>query len=473
MTQEQNQASSTSLPKERPETIKLLKRIYAWASQNTSESRELGNFKYHWPSAVVKLLQTLELSQGSIIALVGLSGVGKSSAQVQVAKALNEKLLAEKPASASTETIRKVVHFKWPGYFDASYARILDFLKEQNVSTSSQEVLQDLAQRLAGKRDPRVLRRQLRELFGEEFAQRDFQKESLTKAELAKLLTDLDAGQGIDAEMLAKRVLGPSDLKEFQKELVISLLSDCHTILIDLRDYGLKDSRAMNTDLSEIQKLWQYVNEHLYSKKQSGKPGAPPNLVFVLQKELTLSSDLRVTNYFLGKAARIFEIEPFSPREMVDAFKAEFGSFEPFSEGQLETLARYSRGVFRRFLKYIQFCLDYEFQREREGKDFDFEGDVVEKALPEEEVLADWEMELRQIFPHGSYWRTAFHVVSAVSEYPKTQKELCEEIKVKNKKGIALNVGASDLSRIVTKLEEYGYVKRESSPEGKLVHLNI
>ena len=66
---------------------------------------------------------------------------------------------------------------------------------------------------------------------------------------------------------------------------------------------------------------------------------------------------------------------------------------------------------------------------------------------------------------------TSLRVPSSLSW--RYQKELCEETKVKNKKGIVLNVGASDLSRIVTKLEEYGYVKRKSSAEGELVHLNI
>ncbi|MGI0091064.1 MAG: hypothetical protein ACREBS_05100 [Nitrososphaerales archaeon] len=46
------------------------------------------------------------------------------------------------------------------------------------------------------------------------------------------------------------------------------MLSRCHSILLDLRDYGKKDTRAMNTDLTEIQNLWQAINEHFYREQQ-------------------------------------------------------------------------------------------------------------------------------------------------------------------------------------------------------------
>ncbi|MHB2035574.1 MAG: hypothetical protein ACYCPW_02385 [Nitrososphaerales archaeon] len=92
-----------------------LKRIYSWASKNTSETRQLDDFKYYWSDAITNLLQILELSGGSIIALVGLSGVGKSSAQVQVAKALNDKLSKE---ASQDRVVRKVVNFKWPRCYE-------------------------------------------------------------------------------------------------------------------------------------------------------------------------------------------------------------------------------------------------------------------------------------------------------------------------------------------------------------------
>ncbi|MGI0091063.1 MAG: hypothetical protein ACREBS_05095 [Nitrososphaerales archaeon] len=109
---------SIRIPNDPAERDALLKRVYNWASKNTSETRQLGDFKYYWPSTVTKLLTALELSKGSIIALVGLSGIGKSSAQTQIARKLNERIgvgLESNHGSAeacSQRTTKKAVHFK-------------------------------------------------------------------------------------------------------------------------------------------------------------------------------------------------------------------------------------------------------------------------------------------------------------------------------------------------------------------------
>jgi ABC-type transport system involved in cytochrome bd biosynthesis fused ATPase/permease subunit len=71
-------------------------KVYSWASKNTAETRRSSgaedeggqtssaSYKYFWPRSAKLLLESLQLSRGQLIALVGLSGVGKSSAQREI-----------------------------------------------------------------------------------------------------------------------------------------------------------------------------------------------------------------------------------------------------------------------------------------------------------------------------------------------------------------------------------------------------
>ena len=473
----ETQTTTPISPEQVAEKQELLKKIYTWASKNTSEARHLLNFKYYWPKAATDLIRTLELSEGSIIVLAGLSGVGKSSAQAQVAKALNEKLASQKREGAQE---RKAVHFKWPGYFDSNYDEILASLKEQSVWPKGEELMELVVERLVKMRDARVLKRHLKELYGEnfdwDFSFVDKGLAAYTNSEMQALVLKVMSRAKMSTEVIAKRLLGPNDLKSLHRELVISLLSNCHSILIDLRDYGMKDSRAMNTDLNEIQKLWQYMNEYLYSKKAASPELqlTSPNLVFVLQKELATTEDARPANYFLGKVARTFEIAPFARDELIRAYVEEFGSTWPFEELALLRLAYHSRGIFRQFLRYIQLSLDPYVQSLEKGEITSLSLEAMDKSLPHDEMARDTETELRQIFPYGSYWKVAFHIIIALgaSEQPMTQTQLQEIVQMPDEHGQKSSVNQPAFSTIVKKLEDYGFVKRENTSSGKLVSLN-
>jgi hypothetical protein len=232
--------------------------------------------------------------------------------------------------------------------------------------------------------------------------------------------------------------------------------------MIDLRDYGLKDSRAMNTDLFEIQKLWQLMNEHLYGI--NGKRA--PNLVFVLQKELMMSQDQTTVSYFLRKASQTVESFPLTPAEMVQVYREEFGDIYPFELNGIYLLGTYSRGIFRRFLRYIQLCLDWKLSHTNENELIIKA--VVGEVITEEEIRADWEMAMGQIFQHGDNWIYAVKVMQILytaseNAISLTQSELAQVIEF---------VSASDLYRIITKLEERGYVKRVQKGNGKIISVN-
>ncbi len=231
--------------------------------------------------------------------------------------------------------------------------------------------------------------------------------------------------------------------------------------MIDMRDYGLRDSRAMNTDLSDIQRLWQFMNEHL-SEIDAKRA---PNLVIVLQKELLMSEDQSMVSYFLRKAAQAVELLPLTPAQMIEVYHEQFGDLYPFEPDALALLGRYSRGIFRRFLRYIQLCLGWKLSH---GNGL-VTRKIVGEVITDDEIRADWEMEMRQLFPHGDNWEHAvklMHILYTASEsgvFP-TLTQLAGAIEF---------ISLSDLSRMVTKLEERGYLKRTRTAEGKVISVNL
>jgi len=99
-----------------------IEEVYSWASQLASESRRIdwiANW-YVWPDAVSRVLRQLEIMQGGIIGLVGLQGVGKSSALLAILTAkLIERKEEQRKSSKQAETDPKAegdsdtILFKW------------------------------------------------------------------------------------------------------------------------------------------------------------------------------------------------------------------------------------------------------------------------------------------------------------------------------------------------------------------------
>jgi len=78
---------SSGSKKPEPDNSVSTSEIYSWASQLASESRKLDwvFYWYVWPDAVPEIIRKLETMNGGIIGLVGLQGVGKSSALLAIA----------------------------------------------------------------------------------------------------------------------------------------------------------------------------------------------------------------------------------------------------------------------------------------------------------------------------------------------------------------------------------------------------
>ena len=77
---------SSGSKKPEPDNSVPTSEIYSWTSQLASESRKLDwvFYWYVWPDAVRERIHKLETMNGGIIGLVGLQGVGKSSALLAI-----------------------------------------------------------------------------------------------------------------------------------------------------------------------------------------------------------------------------------------------------------------------------------------------------------------------------------------------------------------------------------------------------
>ncbi|MCJ7456703.1 hypothetical protein MUP07_08180, partial [Candidatus Bathyarchaeota archaeon] len=179
----------------------------------------------------------------------------------------------------------------------------------------------------------------------------------------------------------AERV-GGAKIVRLRKYVWRDLLRSKHTIFIDMPDYSKTDRRLMAKDLEEIYWLWNSL------RLTDATPG--PNLVIAIQKEMFGG------HFFFDKMSRI-ELKPLQPSEMVEAYVKQFKTTEPFSEDALLTVARMSRGIFRRFLRYISLTLDLWSTGSQPPRSIDTA--TVKKAVTAERLAEDMELELVELFP--------------------------------------------------------------------------
>jgi DNA-binding transcriptional ArsR family regulator len=219
-------------------------------------------------------------------------------------------------------------------------------------------------------------------------------------------------------------------------------------VLIDTPDYSKTDRRLMTKDLEEIYWLWEWASQTARSDVQAG-----PNIVVAIQKEMSRG------HFFFDKMDKV-ELEPLRPEEMVEAYRKRFKAVEPFTEDALLSLARMSRGIFRRFLRYITLTLRHW---EGYGKGVPIDAAFVREAVPVARLAEDMELELAELFPKQSDLRLlAVRLLMLLEESGgRNQSELAD----------LLGVEAYVLSRLLTKLETAHYVTRRREGNDKTVAL--
>lgn len=179
-----------------------------------------------------------------------------------------------------------------------------------------------------------------------------------------------------------------------------------------------------------------------------------PNLVIAVQKEMFAG------HFFFDKMGKV-ELGPLAPDQMLEAYLKRFETTDPFTEDALLTLARMSRGIFRRFLRYITLTLDLWERRPKPRDPID--SATVREAVTVERLAEDMELELVELFPKQSDLRfQAVRLLVLLEESgPRRQTELGEE----------LGIEEYAMSRLLAKLELHRYIARRREGTDKLVSL--
>jgi hypothetical protein len=214
--------------------------------------------------------------------------------------------------------------------------------------------------------------------------------------------------------------LGKRRVESTRKKVWHKLLSEKHSIFIDMPDYSKTDRRMMAKDLEEIYWLWQSLNR---VRSQSADSIPIPNIVIAIQKEMFGG------HFFFDKMQKI-ELHPLQPERMVEAYKRRFKNTDPFTSDALLTLARMSRGIFRRFLRYIMLTLDL-WEEERGVGGGRVEAETVREAVTMERLAEDMELELADLFPKHSDLRwLAVRLLLLLQEVgERKQSELADALK--------------------------------------------
>jgi len=396
-----------------------ISQVYAWASQLASESRGIAWITrwYIWPPAVGQIYRHLKTAEGSIVGLVGLQGSGKTSAltAIMIGLILEESRDYQKQVGKEPDSSHEYssVFFKW---------RRLD----------------ELMPLLLGGRHE-LSSSFLREYRAELFMQLVSHQVQLTK-ELVENPQSLNLAW---AEPRFSKVA----LQELRQSAWLGMLREKRTILIDTPDYSKTDRRRMSTDLSEIYWLWDALCRRV---PIAGNPKV--NFVIAIQGEMFQG------HFFFDKMEKV-ELIPLPPSSLVEAYRKRFKETEPFTEETLLKLASMSRGIFRRFLRYITITLD--LWQSRKPRLNSIGPELVTEAISTTRLAEDMDLELADLFPkHSDLRLQAVRLLMHLeSSGPTKQSKLADD----------LNLEPYVLSRLLTKLELHRYIVRRREGTDKIV----
>ena len=242
--------------------------------------------------------------------------------------------------------------------------------------------------------------------------------------------------------------------------------------LIDLPDFSKTSKAAINKFLDKIQDFWTHCC-HRDMKK---------NIVIFLQEEALKYCG----HYFLGKA-EIFRLRRLKPQELVDMYKnifekIEIGkngkpiigengepvikrSTEPFTEEALLYIAKLSRGIPRRFKKYIAQCMEkWYFEDGMKSPKITLQH--VSKWISQETILQDLEKEVYDLFPKSKQMReNAVILLRFLMEHGEAEQQELAKLLGEGK------AAEMQASRILEKLEQHGLIKRWTKGKKKIVCL--
>ena len=297
-----------------------------------------------------------------MVGLVGFQGVGKSSALLALATSLRQSRVPGLASSACYDTIL----FKWRRASDL-YKSLMDYDHDASLEFRS---------KYGAKMRSLSSSKRTLSYDGTELGSK-LQRAQVLLQDLEK---DFPWAVQVDGE---EKRLGKTRVESTRKYVWRDMLGEKHSIFIDMPDYSKTDRRMMSKDLEEIYWLWQSLNR---LKHRSADSSPIPNIVIAIQK------DMFGGHFFYDKMQKI-ELHPLQPETMVEAYERRFKNTEPFTSDALLTLARMSRGIFRRFLRYIMLTLDLWEEKQGVGRD-GIGAEAVREAVTMEQLAEDMELEL-------------------------------------------------------------------------------
>lgn len=210
------------------------------------------------------------------------------------------------------------------------------------------------------------------------------------------------------------------------------------TLFIDMGDYSKAARSSMNKHLDQIRDLWLRTRKYNVT------------ILVSIQKEM-------FSGHFLFGKIDAVELEPLKPSQLVQAYKGFSETAEPFTEQALSLLAQLSRGIFRRFMKYIQTCIEKHQSMRVEGL---IDTDLVNETITLDQLAKDMALELSDIFKRVGQKLEAVKLLDFLRQSGEAnQKQIAEGI----------GVSESTVSRLMRKLEAHGYVFRKREAHGEWI----
>jgi len=361
------------------------------------------------------------------VGLVGFQGVGKSSALLALATSLQQTKIPDLTSSERYDTIL----FKWRRASDL-YKSLMDFDHDASLEFRSKYGPKMKSMSPSHGTAPYIFSKAV----------------SQAQARLQDLEKNFPWAIPVGDE---EKRLGRTRVESTRKTVWRDMLIEKHSIFIDMPDYSKTDRRMMARDLEETYWLWQSLTR----KYRFGDSTPVPNIVIAIQKEMFGG------HFFFDKMQKI-ELQPLQPETMVEDYKRRFKDTDPFTSDALLSLARMSRGIFRRFLRYIMLTLDLWEEKQRVGRGR-IEVDTVREAVTMERLAADMELELADLFPKHSdlRWPAVRLLLLLQERGDRMQSEIAD----------SLEVEAYAVTRLLTKLEAAHYVTRRRERNEKVVSL--
>jgi hypothetical protein len=369
-----------------------LEQVAEWASVLTGENR-VGKHYYYVTEPVKRLEWKLKNLKGQLIALTGLQGTGKTSALNYI-----DGMLWKEDVD--------VMVIKWTkDWFEKllSYDVIQDFVNPY-LDNACHGLLEAYGH--SRKRHPLLGRvPHLGDVSDEGF-------ESIIER----------------ADFRHALIIGKGEVKRITEEAVWKYFKQrCSVILIDLPDYTKTDRRLMTKDLLGVQGFWEKI-------------GSNKNIVIAIQKELFGG------HFLFGKMTTI-ELKPLKPEEFLYVFKTQFPDCNLITDDALLLLGQLSRGIFRRFLKYLSLTVE---KFAISGQEPPIDIDDVNSAITIEQIMEDMELELYDLFKDTNQRRCAVELLNYLrTKESANQKEIAEFL------GVSLATAGKIVSRM------FRYVKRD------------